>query len=96
VRLNLKKPRYSKGGIKKTGSFYKKQKWKKIKSSSCFKCGQTGHWASSCTQTNSDIDAKADQVSVTVKLSTTDSLVAQELKVCTCMYVYVYIYICKH
>ena len=65
VRLNLKKPTYSRGGIKRTGSYYKRQKWKKKNSTVCFKCGQTGHWANSCTQINSDdTNDKLDQPSI--------------------------------
>lgn len=83
VRLNLKKSHYSRGGVKKSGSFYKRQKWKKNKSSRCFKCGQTGHWAKSCTaQNNSDIDGgKVDLPCGPAKPSMTDSLVSERPQV---------------
>lgn len=87
VRLNLKKSHYSRGGVKRTGSYYKRQKWKKNQSSVCFKCGQTGHWAKSCTtQTisdDADIDAKVDQPSVSDKLSIANSLETDKTEVRT-------------
>ena len=85
VRLNLKKPTYSRGSIKRTGSYYKRQKWKKKNSTVCFKCGQTGHWAKSCTQTNSDdTGGKLAQPSVS---SMANSSVPEKTEVCG-MYVH--------
>ena len=84
VRLNLKKSRFSRGGVKKTGSYYKRQEWKKKKSSVCFKCGQAGHWAKSCTQTTNSGDNKVDQLleHIPDKMSTANSMVAQIPEVC--------------
>ena len=88
MRLNLKKPTYSRGGVKRTGSYYKRQKWKKKNSSACYKCGQMGHWAKSCTQTNTDdTDGKLDQPSVA---SMSDSSIVPERTEVCCLHVYIH------
>lgn len=48
-----------------------------MKSTACFKCGQTGHWAKSCTQTNNNMNGELGQLcsSTPDKLNTTNSLV---------------------
>ena len=91
VRLNLKKSRFSRGGAKKTGSYYKRQEWKKKKSSVCFKCGQAGHWAKSCNQTTSNSGSEVYQPldHIPNKLSTANRMVTQIPEVCIRMqYVY--------
>ena len=80
VRLNLKRSRYSRGGVKKTGSYYKRQKWKK-RSSVCFRCGQVGHWSKSCRQANSSIDSIVNQPSVPVTMNTANSSEVQNQEV---------------
>ncbi|XP_071524359.1 uncharacterized protein RecQ4 isoform X2 [Panulirus ornatus] len=63
VRINLKKKTYVRGRKNRTASKYKRQEWKKkqimknaengneraVKTLTCFKCGDFGHWAKNCS-----------------------------------------------
>ncbi|KAG1655794.1 ATP-dependent DNA helicase Q4 [Nymphon striatum] len=58
VRINLRKKRFSRGHHAFSSKAYKFQKWKEMKFnkaeshsiSTCFKCGEIGHWAKFCTK----------------------------------------------
>ena len=55
VRLNMKVKTYKRKGKSMSGPQYKRMMWKqkmqarsKSYGDSCFKCGQSGHWANKC------------------------------------------------
>ena len=62
VRLNMKVKRFSKKGQRVKGAIYKRQQWKKKQrdrqksyGDKCFRCGQSGHWASKCTNAAANV-----------------------------------------
>ncbi|KAL8590270.1 hypothetical protein ACOMHN_006386 [Nucella lapillus] len=55
VRLNMKVKKFVRKGSRMTGGQWKRKQWKqkmaarsKSYGNNCFKCGQSGHWASKC------------------------------------------------
>ena len=55
IRLNMKVKTYKRKGKSMSGPQYKRMMWKqkmqarsKSYGDSCFKCGQSGHWANKC------------------------------------------------
>ncbi|XP_076449697.1 ATP-dependent DNA helicase Q4-like isoform X2 [Babylonia areolata] len=55
VRLNMKAKKFVRKGSRMTGGQWKRKQWKqkmaarsKSYGNKCFKCGQSGHWASKC------------------------------------------------